>query len=56
MATVGPTGEVKSWIVSGTVFVVHDVGKSTTTGGETGGEGAGNSRSKWKGGGGDSNY
>ena len=41
MATVGPTGESKSWIFSGMVFLLHDVGRATTTGGDTSGCGSG---------------
>ena len=36
MAMVGPTGESKSQIFSGTVLL-HDVGRATTTGGDTSG-------------------
>jgi len=46
MAMVGLTGESKSQIFSGTVFLLHDVGRATTTSGdmsscESGGERAG---------------
>ena len=41
MAVVGPTGELKSWIFSGTVFLFHDVGRVTTTGADTSSCGSG---------------
>ena len=44
MVMVGPTGESKSWIFSGTVFLLHDVGRATTTGGDTRSCGSGGER------------